>query len=78
MSDRRVRYREANGRDAQSIYSSQGDAITQSLFLERQKRCRIQIVEGPNDELIDRETFEHEHLRSSRQRSKRVDAVVSF
>ena len=31
--------------------------------LERRQHCRIQIIEGQNGELIDRETFEREHLK---------------
>ena len=35
----------------------------QQLYLERRQHCRIQIIEGQNGELIDRETFEREHLK---------------
>jgi hypothetical protein len=41
-------------------------AIVQALFLERRQRCRVQIIEGPDGELIDRETFEREHLKRLR------------
>jgi hypothetical protein len=41
-------------------------AIVQALYLERRQHCRIQIIEGPDGELIDRETFEREHLKRSR------------
>jgi Histidine kinase-, DNA gyrase B-, and HSP90-like ATPase len=37
-----------------------------SVHLERRQRCRIQVIEGPNGELIDRETFEREHLKRLR------------
>jgi hypothetical protein len=66
MSDWRIRHQDAGGRDAQSIQLSREAAIVQALFLERRKHCRVQIIEGPNGELIDRETFEREHLKRSR------------
>ena len=66
MSDWRIRHEDANGRDAQSIRLCREDAIVQALFLERRQHCRIQIIEGPNGELIDRETFEREHLKRPR------------
>jgi hypothetical protein len=31
--------------------------------LERRQHCRIQVIAGQNGELIDRETFEREHLK---------------
>jgi hypothetical protein len=65
MSDWRIRHKDAGGRDAQSIQLSREAAIVQALFLERRQHCRIQIIEGPNGELIDRETFEREHLKRS-------------
>jgi hypothetical protein len=48
--------------DAQSITLCREAAIVQALYLERRQHCRIQIIEGPAGELIDRETFEREHL----------------
>jgi hypothetical protein len=46
------------------------EGIVQALFLERRQHCRVQIIEGPNGELMDREKFELEHLiRCSRFRS---------
>jgi hypothetical protein len=41
-------------------------AIVQALFLERRQHCRIQIIEGPGGQLIDRETFDREHLKRTR------------
>lgn len=67
MSDWRIRHKDVDGRDTQSITLSRSAAIVQALFLERRQHCRIQIIEGPQGELIDRETFEREHLK--RQRS---------
>jgi hypothetical protein len=66
MSDWRIRYQDADGRDAQSIHLSREAAIVQALFLERRQHCRVQTIEGPDGELIDREAFEREHLRRSR------------
>jgi hypothetical protein len=56
-------YRDDHHRDAQSTHTSKGAAIVQALHLERRQNCRIQIIEGQNGELIDRETFEREHLK---------------
>jgi hypothetical protein len=66
MSGWRIRHQNAEGRDAQSTQLSREAAIVQALFLERRQHCRIQIIEGPNGELIDRETFEREHLKRPR------------
>ena len=66
MSDWRIRHKDADGRDAQSIRLSREAAIVEALFLERRQHCRIQIIEGPDGESIDRETFEREHLKRSR------------
>ena len=66
MSDWRIRHQDADGRDAQSVRLSRETAIVQALFLERRQHCRIQIIEGPEGELIDRETFEREHLKRPR------------
>jgi hypothetical protein len=63
MSDWRVFYRDDHHRDAQSIHISKEAAIIEALHLERGQHCRIQIIEGQNGELIDRETFEREHLK---------------
>ena len=65
MSDWRICHQDADGRDAQSIRLSRETAIVEALFLERRQHCRIQIIEGPDGELIDRETFEREHLKWS-------------
>lgn len=67
MSDWRIRLRDADGRNAQSTQLCREAAIVQALFLERRRHCRVQVIEGPDGELIDRETFEREHLK--RQRS---------
>ena len=64
MPDWKVFYRDDHHRDAQSTHASKEAAIVQALHLERRQHCRIQIIEGENGELIDRETFEREHLKS--------------
>lgn len=66
MSDWRIRHRDADGRDAQSVRLSREAAIVEALYLEPRQDCRIQIIEGPDGELIDRETFERKHLKRSR------------
>ena len=63
MSDWKVFYRDDHHRDAQSTHTSKEAAIVEALHLERRHHCRIQIIEGQNGELIDRETFEREHLK---------------
>jgi hypothetical protein len=63
MSGWKVLYRDDHRRDAQSTHTSKEAAIVQALHLERRHRCRVQIIEGQNGELIDRETFEREHLK---------------
>jgi hypothetical protein len=64
MSAWRIRHKDT-GRDAQSTPASKDAAIVQALHLERRQHCRIQIIEGPNGELIDRETFEHEQSKKA-------------
>jgi hypothetical protein len=64
MSDWKVFYRDDHRRDTQSAHTSKEATIVQALHLERRQHCRIQIIEGQNGELIDRETFEREHLKS--------------
>jgi hypothetical protein len=66
MSDWRIRHRDADGRNAQAIQLNREAAIVQALFLERRRHSRVQMIEGPDGELIDRETFEREHLNRSR------------
>jgi hypothetical protein len=61
MSDWKVFYRDNYHRDARSTHASKEAAIAHALHLERCQHCRIQIIEGQNGELIDRETFEREH-----------------
>ena len=56
MSDWRIRHKDTDGHDAQATL----------LTTERRQHCRVQIIEGPNGELIDRETFEREHLKKLR------------
>ena len=63
MSGWKVFYRDDHRRDAQSTHTSKEAAIVQALHLERRQHCRIQIIEGQNGELIDRETFEREYLK---------------
>jgi len=67
MSDWKVFYRDDNGRNAQSTHSSREAVIIQALHLAR--RCPIQKIQGPNGEVIDRETFEREHLKKHRRPS---------
>jgi hypothetical protein len=66
MSKWRIRHQDADGHDAQSISLSREAAIVEALYLERRQHCRVQIIEGPDGDLIDRETFEREHLKRSR------------
>ena len=66
MSDWRIRHKDADGHDAQATLVCREDAIVQALFLERRRHCRVQIIEGPDGELIDRETFEREHQKRLR------------
>jgi hypothetical protein len=63
MSDWKVFYRDDHRRDAKSTHTSKEAAIVQARDLERRQHCRIQIIEGQNGELIDRETSEREHLK---------------
>jgi hypothetical protein len=58
--------RNAEGHDAQATLLCSEAAIVQALFLERRQRCRVQTIEGPDSELIDREMFEREHLKRLR------------
>jgi hypothetical protein len=66
MSDWRIRHKDADGRDVQSIRLCKVAAIVQALYLERRRHCRIQIIEGPEGELIGRETLECKHLKRLR------------
>jgi hypothetical protein len=63
MSDWRIRHKDAEGRDAEATQLTREAAIVKALLLERRQHSRIQIIEGPGGQLIDRETFEREHLR---------------
>ena len=58
MSDWRIRHQDAEGRDVHATQLCREAAIVQALFLERRQHCRIQTIEGPGGQLIDRETFE--------------------
>ena len=71
MTAWKVFYRDDRRRDAQSILTSKEAAIVEALHLERRQHCRIQIIEGQNGELIDRETFEREHLKKRPRYPKR-------
>jgi hypothetical protein len=66
MSDWRIRHKNAEGHDAQSIQPCREAAIVQALFLERRRFSRVQTIEGPDGQSIDRKTFEREHLRRQR------------
>ena len=72
MPDWKVFYRDDRHRDAQSIHAGKEAAIAQALHLERRQHCRIQIIEEQNGELIDRETFEREHLKRPPRYLKRL------
>ena len=65
MSDWKVFYRDNHHRDARSTHTSKEAAIVQALHLERRQHCDILKIEGPG-EVIDRETFEREHLKKPR------------
>jgi hypothetical protein len=75
MADWRIRHKDANGLDP----SQQRGGPFQALHLERCQRCRIQVIEGPNGDLIDRETFERAHLKKAAsmnvQRLQRFEKV---
>ena len=64
MSHWKVFYRDDNGRNAQSTPSREA-VIIQALHLAR--RYPIQKIQGPNGEVIDRETFEREYLKKHRR-----------
>ena len=64
MSHWKVFYRDDNGRNAQSTPSREA-VIIQALHLAR--RYPIQKIQGPNGEVIDRETFERESLKKHRR-----------
>lgn len=66
MSDWRIRHKDADGHNAQATLLCREAAIVQALFLERRQHCRVEIIEGPDGKLIDRETFEREHLKKLR------------
>ena len=66
MSDWRIRHKDAEGREAESTRLCKEDAVVQALYLERRQHCRIEIIEGPGGQLIDRETFEREYLKRTR------------
>jgi hypothetical protein len=63
MSNWRIRHKDVHCHDAQATPLSREAAIVQALFLERRQHCRVRIIEGPDGELIDRQTFEREHLK---------------
>jgi hypothetical protein len=72
MSDWKVFYRDNYHRDARSTHTSKEAAIAHALHLERCEHCRIQIIEGQNGELIDRETFEREHFKKPPRHLRRL------
>ena len=63
MSDWKLFYRDEHSRDAQTSHPSKEAATSQAVHLVLHQKCRIQKIEGPNGEVIDRETFEREHLK---------------
>jgi hypothetical protein len=64
MSAWRIRHKDADDGDAQSTRLCRKAAIVQALY--HRQYCGIQIIEGPNGELIDRDSFEREHLKRPR------------
>ena len=58
MSDWKIFYRDEHSRDAQTSHPSKGAATSQAVHLVLHQKCRIHKIEGPNGEVIDRETFE--------------------
>jgi hypothetical protein len=62
MSDWRIHYLDARGRQAQSTHPSKEAAISQAIDSVLRQRCRIQKIEGPN-EVIDKDSFERQHLK---------------
>jgi len=72
MSNWKVFYRDDHCRDAQSTHASKEAAIAHALHLERFQHCRIQIIEGQNGDLIDRETFEREHFKKPPRHLRRL------
>jgi hypothetical protein len=63
MSDWKIFYRDGHSRDAQSSHPSKEAATSQAVNLVLHQQCRIKKIEGPNGEVIDRATFELEHLK---------------
>ena len=63
MSDWKSFYRDEHARDAQTSHPSKEAATSQAVHLVLHQKCRIQKIEGPDGEVIDRETFEREHLK---------------
>jgi hypothetical protein len=57
VSGWRIHYLDARGRQAESTHPSKEAAISQAVDLVLRQRCRIQRIEGPNGEVIDRETL---------------------
>jgi hypothetical protein len=66
MSDWRISAETTAAGKSRVPIPSREAALVQALHLERRQHCRIQIIEGPNGEVIDRETFEREHLKKPR------------
>ena len=63
MSDCKIFTKMQHSRDAQTSHPSKEAAISQAVHLVLHQKCRIQKIEGPDGEVIDRETFEREHLK---------------
>jgi hypothetical protein len=63
MDDWKIFYRDTRSRDAESSHPSKEAATSQAVNLVLHQKCRIQKIEGPNGEVIDRETLEREHLK---------------
>ena len=75
MSDWKIFYRDKHSRDAQSSHPSKEAATRQAVNLVLHQKGRIQKIEGPNGEVIDRETFEREHLKKPRATGGPSDAL---
>jgi hypothetical protein len=63
MSDWKIFYRDEHSRDAQTSNPSKEAATSQAVHLVLHQKRRIHKNEGPNGKVIDRKTFECEHLK---------------
>ena len=75
MPDWKIFYRDEYSRDTQSSHPSKEAATHQAVHLVLHQKGRIHKIEGPNGEVIDRETFEREHLKKPAATGGPSDAV---